>query len=215
MKQLLLTVLLAAQTFMAQADTWIGRVVAVHDGDTLTVLYNGRGIKVRLDEIDAPELRQDFGRQAKKSLSGLCYGRDGEVHGQGQDKYGRVLARVVCAGTDANAEQVRRGFAWFYVQYAHDPVLRNLEASARARRAGLWAGSNPVPPWEFRHEGSTEGAGFIRRPVGAGARAMSCGAKKACGDMKSCEEAMYYLYQCGLGKLDRNRDGVPCESLCQ
>jgi hypothetical protein len=42
----------------------------------------------------------------------------------------------------------------------------------------------------------------------------SCGAKKTCGQMASCEEAMFYLTQCGLSRLDGDSDGVPCESLC-
>ncbi len=42
----------------------------------------------------------------------------------------------------------------------------------------------------------------------------SCGAKWKCGQMNSCEEANYYLNQCGLGRLDGDGDGVPCESIC-
>lgn len=43
----------------------------------------------------------------------------------------------------------------------------------------------------------------------------SCGSKKYCKDMSSCEEAKFYLNSCGLSNLDRNKDGVPCESLCK
>ena len=217
----LAAVLLCLLPAVAWPLDWTGRVVAVHDGDTLTVLAGREAIKVRLDEIDAPELRQAYGRVSKKSLSALCFGRHAEVREQGRDKYGRVLGRVICAGTDANAEQVRRGYAWFYAQYGRDPALRDLESSARARRVGLWADPNPAPPWEFRHEGASEsfgpggGSGSRSGSGGAGARAGRCGAKKSCGDMTSCEEAMYYLHRCRLTKLDRNRDGVPCESLCR
>ena len=42
----------------------------------------------------------------------------------------------------------------------------------------------------------------------------TCGAKWKCGQMNSCEEANYYLNQCGLGRLDGDGDGVPCESTC-
>ena len=203
----------------ARAESWTGRVVAVHDGDTLTVLAGRESIKVRLDEIDAPELRQAYGRASKKSLSALCFDRYAEVNEQGRDRYGRVLGRVSCAGTDANAEQVRRGYAWFYVQYGRDPALRSLESSARARRAGLWAEPDPVPPWNFRHEDDSEHFGSNSGPrFGSGranARSGRCGAKRSCGDMGSCEEALYYLHRCGLTKLDRNRDGVPCEALCR
>ncbi|MBS0482839.1 MAG: excalibur calcium-binding domain-containing protein [Proteobacteria bacterium] len=42
----------------------------------------------------------------------------------------------------------------------------------------------------------------------------SCGTKWKCGQMDSCEEAYHYLNQCGLGRLDGDGDGVPCESIC-
>lgn len=212
-----LTVLLSVWCGAANAEGWLGRVVAVHDGDTLTVRRFGEAVQVRLDEIDAPELDQDYGQAARQSLARLCLGMNADIQVHGQDKYDRVLARVRCAGTDANAEQVRQGSAWFYAQYSHDESLRDLETSARARGLGLWASRRPTPPWDFRHAnkaGSYDG--FSPAPARP-ARAQSgrCGAKKKCGDMASCEEAMFYLNHCGLTKLDRNRDGVPCESLCR
>ena len=42
----------------------------------------------------------------------------------------------------------------------------------------------------------------------------SCGAKWKCGQMNSCSEAYHYLNECGLGRLDGDGDGVPCESIC-
>ena len=51
------------------------RVVSVHDGDTLTVLIERKQVKVRLTDIDAPELGQPFGRNSKQSLSDLCFGK--------------------------------------------------------------------------------------------------------------------------------------------
>ncbi|WP_348758156.1 thermonuclease family protein [Candidatus Methylocalor cossyra] len=189
----------------ARAEDWSGRVVGVHDGDTVTVLRDGIGTLVRLDEIDAPELGQAFGREAKKSLSQLCFGRLAEVHEQGRDKYDRLLARLSCAGIDANAEQVRRGLAWFYTRYGHDDGLRALENLARARRVGLWADPRPIPPWEFRHTSS-------RAASGSGS---PCNKEKTCGEFRSCREALFYLHRCGWSRLDRNHDGVPCESLCR
>lgn len=45
--------------------------------------------------------------------------------------------------------------------------------------------------------------------------ALSCGSKKTCGEMSSCEEATFYLTQCGVKSLDRDGDGIPCASLCR
>ena len=43
---------------------------------------------------------------------------------------------------------------------------------------------------------------------------LSCGGKRYCGEMDSCAEANFYLNQCGLGRLDGDGDGVPCEKIC-
>jgi len=42
----------------------------------------------------------------------------------------------------------------------------------------------------------------------------SCGKKRFCKEMKSCEEALFHLNECKRKSLDRNKDGVPCEKLC-
>ena len=71
---------------------------------------------------------------------------------RGKDRYRRTLGWVVCNNVEANGEQVRRGMAWVYVQYAPaGSPLYDLQAQARAARRGLWADSHPVPPWEWRH----------------------------------------------------------------
>lgn len=44
--------------------------------------------------------------------------------------------------------------------------------------------------------------------------AMTCGRKHFCREMTSCAEARFYLGRCGLTRLDRDRDGIPCEPLC-
>ena len=41
-----------------------------------------------------------------------------------------------------------------------------------------------------------------------------CGSKRYCRQMNSCEEARAFLSQCGLNRLDGDKDGVPCEVLC-
>jgi endonuclease YncB( thermonuclease family) len=215
MKTRILGMLLLALALATAADgsEWTGRVVGVHDGDTLTVLQSGKGIKVRLVEIDAPESSQDFGQRSKQSLSDLCFGKEATVQDQSKDRYGRTLGRVSCAGVDANLEQVKRGMAWFYVQYGHDPAIKAAEEQAHADRIGLWAGSNPVPPWEYRH-GSAKKPLAKRASIETGDTGSSCGGKRTCGQMSSCAEATHYLNDCGVTRLDRDHDGIPCESLC-
>lgn len=59
---------------------------------------------------------------------------------------------------------------------------------------------------------SSNGMGALspRRSSGGG----NCGSKRTCGQMDSCAEAYHFLNACGLGRLDRDGDGVPCESIC-
>lgn len=45
------------------------------------------------------------------------------------------------------------------------------------------------------------------------AQTFTCG-KRTCSQMTSCEEAKFHLTQCGVKSLDRDNDGIPCESLC-
>ncbi|MGH8621301.1 MAG: thermonuclease family protein [Burkholderiales bacterium] len=127
-------------------------MVSVHDGDTLTVLIERRQVHVRLVDIDAPELRQPYGTRSRQSLSSLCFGKVAALDVRGRDRFNRTLARVTCAGADANAEQVRRGFAWTFVRYARaDSPLFAIEREARAAHRGLWQDPAPVAPWDWRN----------------------------------------------------------------
>jgi len=126
-------------------------VVGVTDGDTLTALCGTEApqtITIRLAEIDAPERGQPFSARSKQHLASLCFRKQAEVRAKTTDRYGRTLARVTCAGTDANAAMVAAGMAWAFTKYITDPRLPELQASAMAKRAGLWADPSPVPRWD-------------------------------------------------------------------
>ena len=44
---------------------------------------------------------------------------------------------------------------------------------------------------------------------------VSCQPRRTCGQIRSCEEAEWYLYNCSWGsRLDGDGDGAPCEKLC-
>jgi len=76
-RALLLLFVLAAPA--AWAETLHGKVVGVSDGDTLTLLIDRKQVKVRLTEIDAPEIKQAFGQRSRKSLGELCAGHAATV----------------------------------------------------------------------------------------------------------------------------------------
>ena len=139
---------------MAIAEILICLVVAIADGDTLTVRCGDPGayeqVKIRLAEIDAPEKKQPFGQRSKQHLSDLCFQQQATITPRTKDRYGRTVARVQCQGEDANASMVRSGMAWAYTKYLTDPEIKRLEVQARAGKVGLWGDSELVPPWEFR-----------------------------------------------------------------
>jgi len=133
------------------AQPMTGKVVAVADGDTLTVLDGSRTqIKVRLDGIDTPERGQPFGTVARERLADLTMGKTVTIHGSKRDRYGRTIGRVEVEGQDVNRQMVADGLAWHYTRYSDDQQLAAAEREARAARRGLWADAKPVPPWEWR-----------------------------------------------------------------
>ena len=152
MRRLLTLLVFGAIPAAAVADI-SGRVVHVHDGDSITVLDRDKKIRVRLAGIDAPELAQPYGWKALRSLSKLCRGKDATLVERGKDEDGHLLASVTCEKTDASAEQVKKGLAWVFRTYLPlGSPLYELETSARLMQKGLWRDKDPVPPWEWRKQ---------------------------------------------------------------
>jgi endonuclease YncB( thermonuclease family) len=107
-----LALLLALPMAVAFADTLTGRVVRVIDGDTIVVLDGSNAQhKIRLTGIDAPERGQAYGTQSKEHLSDSISGELVVVEYEKNDRYGRVLGKVLLSGKDINLEQIRAGLA--------------------------------------------------------------------------------------------------------
>lgn len=211
----------------AHAETLVGRVVGVHDGDTLTLLNDQKHqTKVRLAEIDTPESKQPYGSRSKQALSDLVFNKTVQVDVRDIDRYGRTVGRVSVNGTDVNAAMVASGAAWVYREYSRDPELLRLEAEAKAAGRGLWGlpEAQRTPPWEWRRaqrEGKAASAASAASPAPArpatteANSSYSCNQRKTCGQMARCAEAEYHLLQCGNSRLDRDGDGIPCEAICR
>ncbi|CAM5533664.1 thermonuclease family protein [Thauera mechernichensis] len=147
---LLFAVGLALAAPVRAQQTATGPVTGVSDGDTFYMTIDGRAVRVRLAQIDAPEKAQPFGRRAEQSLRDLIGKRQVTVTWTQADQYGRPVVQAEADGVNVNAEQVRRGFAWAWPRYTTDPRLLDWQAEARAARRGLWADPNPVEPWVWR-----------------------------------------------------------------
>ena len=210
------------------AAEYAGRVVAISDGDTLTLLVpdgtSFKQVKVRLGEIDTPESRQPYGTRARQTLSDLAFNQQARVVVQDTDRYGRTVGRVYVGNLDVNAEMIRQGAAWAYRQYLKDQSLLRLEAEAKAAKRGLWGlpEAERCPPWDWRKKACPTSAAApapaspaASAPPAATSGGFTCAGKRYCREMTSCAEAKFYLTQCGVGSLDGNHDGVPCEKLCR
>lgn len=148
---LVLTMFLLAFTLSAAEIR--GRVTAVSDGDTLTVLddLDGGKFRVRLYGIDAPEKRQRFGAEARDHLSGLVLKKPVIIRYREIDRYGRIIGKVFLSGKDIGLMMLESGFAWHYSRYDNSADYIEAERSARIKRRGLWQDDTPVKPEDFRH----------------------------------------------------------------
>lgn len=218
---------LAVAAYPALAGDLAGKVVGVSDGDTLTLLGNGRDrYRVRLAEIDAPEGGQPYGRNARRMLSDLAYGKQVSVRVVDVDRFGRYVGRIRADGVDVNAEMVKRGAAWAYRAYLSDQRFLMWEQEARRSKRGLWGlqSDQIMAPWEWRAarrrsnpvNSPPSSLAFVA-PTARSSKSngLQCGTRFRCGEMRSCEEAMFHMLQCGLNRLDGDNDGVPCEKLCR
>lgn len=220
MKRIYLLLFALATVFIYPTTLWAqtltGKVIGIADGDTFTLLTaQNEQKKVRLAEIDCPESGQPYGKKAKEILSQLIFSKAVRVVQTDLDHYGRIVARVYQGSTDINAEMTRQGAAWVYREYARDQTLYTLEKDAKAAKTGLWSlpVAQQVPPWQWRRAGAK-----TSKPAAesnASHQEFTCGSKRYCKEMSSCEEARFYLEECGLSRLDGDEDGIPCENLCE
>lgn len=127
------------------------RVEAVNDGDTVTCIdAAGKQVRIRLVRIDAPELDQPMGREARAALATKLGGGVVRVEGESRDQHGRLLGTLLVGDRDVNREMVAEGWAWAFTGFAEDDDLVAAEAEARRARRGLWSDPQPMPPGRWR-----------------------------------------------------------------
>ena len=126
--------------------------IRVVDGDTIRAEAKGKEIKIRLVEIDAPEMNQPFRAQSKNFLNRLLYEKDVTLIAQGKDRYGRVLGNIFSNELNGNMLMVKFGFAWVYDEYAKNSSLYKYQDQAKAENLGLWRAKDPIAPWVWRKQ---------------------------------------------------------------
>ena len=220
----LLGLLLA--TLGCQAATLLeGKVTRVTDGDSLWVepAAPAAPVELRLEGIDAPEICQAWGPEAKQALSELVLGKEVSVQTVGRDMHGRTLGTLYLGTQNINKLLVQEGHAWS-ARYKYDrgPYVAD-ERMAKALSRGLNRQGGAVMPRDFRQLN-----GPCHAPVAAAAAPAPklapvaaapvpavlnarCDGRKRCTQMRSCEEATWFLKNCPGVEMDGDGDGVPCE----
>jgi endonuclease YncB( thermonuclease family) len=135
-----------------------GLVTKVHDGDTFTMRgADGQEIKVRLFGLDAPELKQPYGRESGNYLRKMINRREVRVEAQGYDQYKRLLGLVHWPGREDLAHKMlSEGQTWVYDNYCSIDICARLKAAqtqAKSEGRGLWGQSAPpIAPWVYRRK---------------------------------------------------------------
>ena len=147
------------QCISALATAWLlacslpaysAEITYFYDGDTVKILDNGQEFKLRINDIDAPEKNQSYGKKSRRALMQLCEFGEFQAQITGQDKYGRKLGKLVCHGEDASLYMVQNGYAWFYAHYSNDGNLAFAQQQARNNGLGLWRSKQQTEPWIWR-----------------------------------------------------------------
>jgi endonuclease YncB( thermonuclease family) len=212
---------------LAPARPLEGVVTHVTDGDSLWFTPAGQpAIEVRLRDIDAPELCQPWGDEARRALAELALGRPGQLTVSARDPYGRALGAVVVDEVDLGRRMVEEGNAWSTRSRWDQGPLVKQERMAQALHRGLHAVAGAVMPRDFRaaHGPCAQGERPVPAVAGASARAPApvaapvaadsayrCDGRTRCSQMHSCAEAEYFLAHCPGVQMDGDHDGVPCE----
>jgi len=124
----------------------------VIDGDTIKV----RGLKVRLADVNAPELDMPYGQKAKWKMVSICKGKTVRVVPNGETSYDRIVATCYVDGNvDIGTELIRRGLARDIPVFTGGKYKHLETAAGRARIRAIPYKHNQHPK-KAEEEYSTE-----------------------------------------------------------
>lgn len=201
---------------VSDSTSQVAQVVSTGDGDTLGLKQNGKTVTVRLGCIDAPESKQlPWGQQSATRLKQLLpAGQTVRLRVIASDRYGRTVGEVFVGNRNINLAMVKEGFAVVYNDYLSGcPTTKNLylaaENQAKSQRLGFWNQAKPVMPWDYRKQLAP-----VATPRNY-TKNLSTEGDYDCKDFTTQEEAqrMLDLFPGDPYGLDKNSDGVACESL--
>jgi micrococcal nuclease len=130
-----------------------GVVTRVSDGATLWIATSSRSkpFKVRLQGVDAPELCQAWGKQARDALKTRLLRQNVSLQTLARDNYQRTIGRVEHQGTDISQWLVAQGHAWSEQNRYGRGAYLDEQLLAKKQRIGLWSQASPaIEPRQFR-----------------------------------------------------------------
>ncbi|WP_162847195.1 thermonuclease family protein [Mucilaginibacter gracilis] len=137
MKNIILVLLLIPTVLFGQKTT----VTRVIDGDTFVI---ESGERVRMVGINAPEISDLYGQEAKQHLQQLIEGKEIELlpdHlSKNHDRYSRMLRYAVLNGVDIDKQMLLDGFAVAYLKFKFDKPdeYKQAQIDAQNNSAGMW-----------------------------------------------------------------------------
>ena len=128
------------------------KLVKCIDGDTATVLLNGKEKKARFLAIDTPESvhptkkTEFYGKEASEyTCKKLTIAKKIEIEYDSKsdktDKYDRLLVWIYTDGVLLQEELIKKGYAkvaYIYEKYDYVEKLCKLELKARNNKIGMW-----------------------------------------------------------------------------
>ena len=128
------------------------KIVAIKDGDTVVALLNDNTQEtLRLADVDCPENKQPFGKNAKKFTGSQVFGKNVTFYRVGKDRYRRTIAKIFYDNEKyLSAEIIKAGYGWWYFKASKNFKLKDVETLAKKEKLGLWSDKNAVAPWDFR-----------------------------------------------------------------
>lgn len=140
---------------LASAETLVGRVLSIHDGDTITVQLDTqtKKEKIRLLGVDSPEI--DFNGKTQGAIAEMARDylrkllplnsmiRIDLPSAGGRDINGRYLGIILYNGIDLNLEMLKAGMGAVYFIFPYDKKMAvtymNASEEAAVNEVGLYS----------------------------------------------------------------------------
>jgi len=143
---------LICSTIDVAAERLTGVCTGVVDGDTLTLDVDGQEITAHLAAIDAPELAQPYGPEARDFLATMAVDQTIQVMEVAKEPSGEIQAKTRIGERDPALALLEAGLAWHDTIHNNQENLAVAEIVARSSKLGLWSDPEPVAPWLWRQQ---------------------------------------------------------------